>query len=101
MGFRKELTMPVVALTLFLIFVTAIFVSRQYSKLFPREAVSPASSGQQHSTDFTLSQTSAYEVSNNLEIPEGWFTDPKVFSLERRAIFATGRNHVPILLIRV
>jgi hypothetical protein len=95
MGSQGDLTMPVVAITFLLMFVTAIFVSRSYSRWIAQQAATPLDPVQQPSAAYELSKTSAYEVSKSLDIPEGWFTDPKVFALERRAIFATVYNPVP------
>lgn len=86
---QDDLPKPAVAISLLLILATAIFLSRRSLKWCLHLLNTPATSQPQPSSDVDSSQISSYEVSKDQDVPEGWFTDAKVFSLERRAIFAT------------
>lgn len=87
MEYQQFLLMPVVATTLLLtLAILAIFLSMHFC-IWGFQA--SADLNHQSPSKVRSSDTSACEVSKDLDIPEGWFTDAKVFSLERRAIFAT------------
>lgn len=86
---QDDLPMPALAISLLLILTTAIFLSRRSLEWRIQLLNTPATSQPQPSSDVNSCQISSYEVSKDRDVPEGWFTDSKVFSLERRAIFAT------------
>lgn len=90
---REDLLMLAVVISLFLILTTAAFLSRRSLLWVLKRLTIPAIIHPRPSSETDFSHASAYGVSNNQHVPEGWFTDAKVFSLERRAIFATVCKH--------
>ncbi|KAE9962327.1 hypothetical protein BLS_000494 [Venturia inaequalis] len=87
---QEDPPMIAVAISLPLILAAVIFLSR-HSLRWSLRLVVPASFHPQPSSEIDSYHASAHEISTSQDVPEGWFTDAKLFSLERRAIFATGK----------
>lgn len=85
---QEDPPMIAVAISLPLILAAVIFLSRHSLRWFFRLVV-PATFHPQPSSEIDSYHASAHEISTSQDVPEGWFTDAKLFSLERRAIFAT------------
>jgi hypothetical protein len=83
----SSLVIPAIAL---LFLATLSFYLARHKNLGATFVPPKPTSKQQISRDTTLSHTPAPapEVSKDANIPEGWYTDPRLFALERRAIFS-------------
>ncbi|TLD32194.1 ISP domain-containing protein [Venturia nashicola] len=86
---QEDLLMIAVATSLLLILATTIFLFRHSLKWLLQRVIASATDHPRSSSQIDSLHASAYEISESQDVPDGWFTGAKVFSLERRAIFAT------------